>query len=257
MKNIHFTIDVEEWFHAENLRPYIKKIDKSFKTLHYCEDILNFLDERSIKGTFFILATVAKENQALVKKIYDSGHEIASHGYDHKLIHNFNENEMHEDINKSTNILEDIISDKVVGYRSPCFSQNIYLNDALVKNGFLYTSMSIQSSFHDRYANNVYASKDIRDFSLPVANFGPLKILSTGGGWFRLFPLNLQKYLIEKTEIDPVIFYCHPWDFGNNIPKHFNEVPFLKKFRHTINTDSALKKLEKLNFKSCTIKESL
>ena len=40
---------------------------------------------------------------------------------------------------------------KNYGYRSPCFSQNEFIADALEKNGFEYSSMSIESTFHDRY----------------------------------------------------------------------------------------------------------
>ena len=60
MKKLIFTMDVEEWFHAENLRPYINydEISSKFSTLNYLNPVLDFLSSKDIKGTFFILAKV-------------------------------------------------------------------------------------------------------------------------------------------------------------------------------------------------------
>lgn len=46
--------------------------------------MLDTLEKHQVKCTFFIGGTWAKENPDILKKIYNSGHEIASHGYKHK-----------------------------------------------------------------------------------------------------------------------------------------------------------------------------
>lgn len=50
----------------------------------YIEPILQILNEKNVKCTFFVGGTWVEENAELLKKIYESGHEIASHGYSHK-----------------------------------------------------------------------------------------------------------------------------------------------------------------------------
>ena len=50
------------------------------------EKILTLLKKHSIKATFFITATFAKNAQETVAKIVADGHEIASHGYHHSQI---------------------------------------------------------------------------------------------------------------------------------------------------------------------------
>ena len=256
-KKMVFTIDVEDWYHAENLRPYL---DDSFtksgsSTLQNTYKILDFLDKKEAKGTFFFLGCIAKNNKELVKETLNSGHEIANHGLDHKLLWHLTERETIHDISESTKILEDIAGTKVIGYRSPCFSQNPFITDALRENGYMYTSMSIESTFHDRYSSNYFeSSKNLYDFPMPVAKFGPLNIVSTGGGWFRFFPSSLQKILIEYSKLDTKVFYCHPWDFGENFFTKA-KVPIMKKFRHTVGIKQALKKLDNFDFSSKNLSE--
>ncbi len=257
MKDLVFTVDVEEWKHAENVRPYIKDEPQynDFSTIAGLRKILEFLESRSYKGTFFFLADLAIKNKTLIREISKLGHEIGSHGLDHTLLNNLGDKKTFHDVNESKKIIEDITGIEVKGYRSPCFSQNNYLNDALIKSGYLYTSMSIRSSFHDRYSNNKKDSDLIRDFSLPTVSFGGFNLVCTGGGWFRLYPVEMQKFLLHFTKSEPNIFYCHPWDFVKNLPGNDIKIPFFKKFRHTINVQRAYLKLTKFDFTKTTLKD--
>ena len=255
-KRLIFTIDVEEWHHADNIRPYLNPNQTfNFSTLNYCDDILDFLNKRKIHGTFFFLASVAKEHPALIRKVIEQGHEVASHGLNHKLLQNMTASEVMYDISESTKILEDVCGEKIIGYRSPCFSNSEYLVDALLENGYEYTSMSIKASFHDRYADNSMENSSVKDYAISNVNILSLNFIPTGGGWFRLFPINMQNYFISKLDEDIIIFYCHPWDFGKNLPNQKLEIPFLKKVRHTINVDNPFNKLDQLEFIDLTLRD--
>ena len=48
------------------------------------EKMLEIFEKYNIKTTFFVGGSWAKENMSLLKKMYESGHEIASHGTNHK-----------------------------------------------------------------------------------------------------------------------------------------------------------------------------
>lgn len=48
------------------------------------DDILDILDKYNVKATFFVLGSNVDAKPELVKRAYDSGHFIASHGYTHK-----------------------------------------------------------------------------------------------------------------------------------------------------------------------------
>ena len=45
--------------------------------------ILDILNERGIKATFFVLGSNVEKNPDMVKRMYDEGHFIANHGYSH------------------------------------------------------------------------------------------------------------------------------------------------------------------------------
>lgn len=54
----------------------------------YTGTVLDILQAKSIKATFFILGQNAKQNPDLLKRILNEGHEIGNHGYSHSYIPN-------------------------------------------------------------------------------------------------------------------------------------------------------------------------
>ena len=244
-----FTVDVEEWYHSANVAPYWRGQQKNHSSLKWINNILDFLDEVDVQGTFFVLGEVAEQKRQLVMEIHHRGHEIASHGWDHKLICNLNYSDLSDDFTKSTNVLEDIIGEKVIGYRSPCFSQSKYLEEILINHGYLYTSNGIVSSLHDRYSSNRVLFDQIVDFPIPVAALSNFYVPATGGGWFRLFPTPLQKYLIKNSNEALKIFYIHPIDFDCDLPK-LDFIPLISRIRQTINNHKSIPKLKGLEFHS-------
>jgi len=85
-------------------------------------ELLRLFHERDARGTFFILGSVAEKHPGLIRRILDSGHEIASHGSGHRMVTRMTPREFREDIRKSRRILEDITGKAVLGYRAPTFS---------------------------------------------------------------------------------------------------------------------------------------
>jgi len=251
-----FTLDLEEWFHSQNIAPYWQGQHGDHSSLYIIEEVLSFLAERSIKGTFFVLGTIAQAHPELIKLIHKEGHEIASHGWDHRLLNTLDRRSMLDDVKRSTSILEDLVSEKIVGYRSPCFSKSDHLLEALLENGYLYTSNGISSSIHDRYRDNSIKHIEMHDFGLPVAKMRKFSVPATGGGWFRLFPLLLQKTLLQRTDEFPKVFYIHAIDFDHKLPE-LDFVPYLMRVRQTINSFNSFDKLKKLDFHNQPLKSFL
>ncbi len=85
-----FSVDVEDYFHASALSAGVKS--KGLKNLEHrvCDNtqgILQILDDSGVHGTFFVLGWVAERYASLVTEIQKEGHEIACHGYSHKVIY--------------------------------------------------------------------------------------------------------------------------------------------------------------------------
>ena len=243
---LHFTLDLEEWFDAENIKPYVDGQDSAHSSMYVVEQVLEFLERKGVRGTFFCLGKTAKENRDLIATIASHKHEIASHGWSHTLLDKLSRRETLRELADTKALLEDLSGSPVIGYRSPCFSQNEFIYQCLQETGHEYTSMQISASYHDRYKAGSHIDNPLVDFPLPVARIGGLSFPATGGGWFRLFPVFLQKRLIINANNDHAVFYCHPWDFDPNQPRL--NAPMFVRFRHLANVKRSFSKLDELSF---------
>src|SRR5262245_40508798 len=115
--------------------------------------LLAQLDKAAIQATFFIVGEYAKSNPGLIRTIHGEGHEIASHGWDHRRVLNMSPVAFRQDVRQSKDALEQITGEAVVGYRAPTFSimrETAWAVDVLADLGFEYDS-SIYPVRHDRY----------------------------------------------------------------------------------------------------------
>ena len=136
-------MDVEDWFHCENLKPYLPPSIPSHSSLYVLDMIIDLLSKQEAKGTFFFLGETAKKYPSWVKKLSEKGHEIASHGWSHELFHNLGKEQTLIELKKSKDLLEDQTGNEILGFRSACFSQNEWIEETLIELGFKYTSMGI------------------------------------------------------------------------------------------------------------------
>ena len=233
-KNVIFSIDFEAWFQIENLshlRNDISLFDKSLLE-EQLDILLEFLKEKKIKATFFVLGSVALKFRNLLYKISENGHEISSHGFSHKLNYELSYIDLKEDIKKSKETLEDIIQKEIIGYRAPCFSIEDRLFEILGDLNFKYDSSLNISSLNSRYGKlNKYKVRDLQPFHinkfniieypLPVFKIKNFKYPISGGGFGRLTPRYLWKLFIIEffKKYDVLILYLHPWEIDPNIPR--------------------------------------
>lgn len=261
IKTCIITVDVEEWFQVENLKGVIKKSDWEFKKSSVEENtlkILDILDKYKISATFFVLGWVAEQKKQLVKTISEKGHEIACHGYSHDLAYTLGEKKLLQDILKSKILLEDIISQPIVGYRAPSFSISDIVLKILKELQFTYDSSYNPFRWNERYGkidstlqsinNGCYLTK-YGLLEIPLSTFSIFKInIPVGGGaYFRIIPYfifkRLVKAILEKRNF--YTFYIHPWELEPSQEKIKN-IKLNFKFRHYYGLRSTEKKFEKI-----------
>ncbi len=210
--------------------------------------ILDILAEKNIQATFFVLGWVAERSKKLVQEIVSRGHELACHGYSHKLIYSQNQHEFREETFKSKAVLEEIGGMPVKGYRAASYSitsRSLWALDVLIDLGFSYDS-SIFPVHHDRYgiANTPRfpyiasrpGNKSIIEFPISTLKLLNANLPIAGGGYFRIFPYSLTSYglgRINEYEKQPFIFYLHPWEFDPEQPRI--KARLLSRFRHYTN----------------------
>jgi polysaccharide deacetylase family protein (PEP-CTERM system associated) len=269
-----FTVDVEEYYHVTGFQgtiPRSKWQDFPSRVEQNTLQLLDILFAADVKGTFFILGCVAESNPRLVKEIYSRGHEIASHGYDHKLISTLSASEFRMDIRQSKHALQDITGGKIIGYRAPTFSikkDTSWVYEILFEEGFHYSS-SVFPVRHDRYGwpnfgdrpKVTYSNKSgsFWEIPLPRIKIGPVAIPFGGGGYLRLYPYWLTSLMLQikaKQSDSLPIVYCHPWEIDKNQPKV--SVDPLNSFRHYFGITGLERKLTKLmkDFRLSSIHDS-
>src|SRR5262249_48453938 len=68
--------------------------------------ILEQLAARDIRATFFVVGQIAEDDPGLVRAIAEAGHEVASHGWDHRRILAMDPAGFREDVRMSKDALE-------------------------------------------------------------------------------------------------------------------------------------------------------
>jgi len=253
------TIDVEDYFQVSALAPYIPRDQwdaRECRVEANVERILLLLDQQQTKATFFTLGWIAERYPHLVRWIVDAGHELASHGYGHQRASELDEAEFAADVGTAKKLLEDLSGHEVKGYRAPSFSigeGNLWAFDCLERAGYRYSS-SIYPIRHDhygmpdapRFAHQVRAG--LLELPVTTARFFDRNWPASGGGYFRLLPYPLSRWLLQKVnerDHQPAIFYFHPWEIDAGQPR----VPGISaktRFRHYLNlsyTEGRLKRL--------------
>ena len=152
-----FTVDVEDYFQVsafehrvsrKNWEKYESRVELS------TEKLLCLLEKASVCGTFFVLGWVADRFPALVKRIHQCGHEVASHGYWHQLIYNQDPEDFREDLCASRDAIANACGVEVTAYRAPSFSitrRSYWAIEVLATNGFTVDSSIFPIAGHDRY----------------------------------------------------------------------------------------------------------
>ena len=252
------TIDVEDYYMVsafadvvkfEDWHRYESRIEKNTRT------ILDLLDTHDVRATFFVLGWVAEHYPALVREIHAAGHEIACHGYNHRLIYHLTPEQFREDIRKAKGALEAITGAAVKGYRAASYSvvkSTLWALDILTEEGFQYDS-SIFPIHHDRYGFpeadrflHVVKTKtgEIAEFPPSTYHLWGQNIPVAGGGYLRLYPWPVTKAIIKQInekEKKAAMIYVHPWEIDVDQPRLHGR--WRSKIRHYLNLNSTLPKL--------------
>lgn len=197
--------------------------------------LLEQLQERGVKATFFVVGEIARSHPALVREMFNSGHEVGAHSWDHQRVHRFTPEQFRVDAMKSKAELEQVIGGSVVGFRAPTFSivrETGWAIDVLAECGFEYDS-SIFPVQHDRYGIPqaprrpfwaVGRSKQLLELPPLTYRIAGMNLPVAGGGYFRLFPLGVMRSGLRQAARPAktpavAMLYFHPWEFDPYQPR--------------------------------------
>lgn len=255
------TIDVEDYFHVYAFASHIPR--ESWDSLpcrveRNVETTLAMLDEHKAKATYFMLGWVAERYPGLARRIVAQGHELASHGYAHRLATEQNREEFHQDVTRAKRLLEDIGGVVVKGYRAPSFSigrDNLWALECLREAGYSYSSSvyPIQSDHYGmpeapRFAFYPEAGRGLLELPLTTVRLFNRNLPAGGGGYFRLLPYSVSRWCMKRVNAvdrQPCIFYFHPWEIDPGQPRQ-RGASLRSRFRHYVNLSSMERRIRAL-----------
>jgi polysaccharide deacetylase family protein (PEP-CTERM system associated) len=269
------TVDVEDYFHVAALAPSISPdswISRESRVVGNTQKLLSIFEQFDVRGTFFVLGWVAERYPQLVSDIAARGHEIACHGFSHRLVYEQSPEEFYAETLRSKTLLEDITGSPVLGYRAASYSivrESLWALNILVELGFVYDS-SIFPVRHDRYGipnaervphrMSTPNGASIVEWPLATAKILGFRLPVAGGGYFRLLPYWLSRWgldSINRSELQPFIFYLHPWEIDPAQPRV--AASLLSRFRHYTNLGKCEERLKRLldDFRFGTVRDGL
>lgn len=242
------TIDVEDYFQVSAFAPYIRRDEweqRECRVERNVQRILELLAQKQIKATFFTLGWVAERYPQLVRDIVAGGHELASHGYGHERASDLSQAAFTQDVTRAKKLLEDLAGAPVLGYRAPSFSigtGNLWAFDVLARAGYQYSS-SVYPIQHDHYGmpdspRFAYRlASGLLEIPITTLRMGNRNLPSSGGGYFRLLPYALSRWMLRKVnqeDRESAIFYFHPWEIDPEQPRVAG-IDLRTRFRHYVN----------------------
>jgi len=239
------SVDVEDWFQVGAFETVIDKADWDGlqpRVEANTDAVLALFAESGVHATFFTLGWVAHRYPALIRRIVDAGHEIASHGWDHQRVFTMDAGLFRADLARARAAIEDAAGQRVTGYRAPSFSidqRTPWAHAVLAEADYAYSS-SVAPLAHDhygwrdapRFAFRPLADSALLEVPVTVAQFGTRRV-ATGGGFFRLLPAALMDFAVRQVNAadHPAMFYFHPWEIDPAQPR-VAAAPLRSKIRH-------------------------
>ena len=255
------SVDVEDWFHVGAFERTISRSSwdgLTHRVERNTDAVLALFAEAGVSATFFTLGWVAERYPALMRRVADAGHEVASHGYDHARVFTLSPEAFRAGLRRWRALLEDASGQRVIGYRAPSFSidqRTPWAHAILAEEGYRYSS-SVAPIRHDhygwsespRFAWRPVVGSDLLELPVTTAEFGGRRLAAGGGGFFRLLPYGFSRWAIRQVngrQKRPAIIYFHPWEIDPDQPRVAG-APLRSRLRHYSNLSVMADKLRRL-----------
>jgi polysaccharide deacetylase family protein (PEP-CTERM system associated) len=185
-------------------------------------EVLEFLDARAVRGTFFVVGETAEAHPELVREVATRGHEVGLHGWRHDPLTELTPDSFRADVARGKTLLEDLTGAVVQGFRAPTFSlvpESRWAVDVLRDTGFTYSS-SILPARSPLFGDPSLPAAPFRwpnglvELPCPVVRAGGIGLPYLGGVYLRAIPAAASTAARRSVGRSQLLWiYCHPYDF--------------------------------------------
>lgn len=217
------SFDIEEWYTDIQRRVKNSRVYDYERCLNL---ILDKLDSRQLKATFFCVGEMGRLFPDVIKKLQCRGHEVGCHSNIHTWLNKMSYEECKNDTYQAVNSLEQCIGEKVKSYRAPAFSigeSNKWAFEILAENG-IERDASIFPAERDFGGFPSFGQKTpciveyngirLKEFPICTAKCMGKEWAFSGGGYFRFFPLSFVENEMRRSPY--VMCYFH---IGDLVPE--------------------------------------
>ncbi|OGO29492.1 MAG: hypothetical protein A2Z16_03110 [Chloroflexi bacterium RBG_16_54_18] len=253
------TIDLEDWYHgltSTNKRPETWA-SLSSRTEQAVELLLDLLAANKLHGTFFVLGDLAQKCPSVIRQIAAAGHDLGSHGFSHRPVHLLKPTEFKSELDRTTQIIQDISGLAVTGFRAPYFSIDqrcLWAFEVLAESGYQYDSsvFPLRTILYgypgaSRHPFRPLPGAELVEYPVATIKVAGLTLPAAGGFYFRIYPYGFIRWSLRSLEKQGQsgVLYMHPWEFDLQQPRI--PVTFRERITHFAGRSSWPEKLKRLS----------
>ena len=259
------TVDVEDYYHeVAGGEEVFARGGLPSNLARNTERLLDLFAKHGVTATFFVLSCVAPRLRSQLERMIAEGHEVASHGHQHRRATWMGREEFGEDVRRAKATLEDLLGREVRGFRAPFFAvteENLWALDEIRAAGFAYdSSVCPVKNFAYGIPNAPEQPHRLQnglvEIPLPQTKILGYRFMVGGGFYLRAYPFWLTRWLLARRDRSlPRVFYIHTWewedrrlnlwDLGVSLPG-MRWKPLTMKLITTYNRRAALERFDRL-----------
>lgn len=253
------TFDLEDWFHVlDNDATRTESEWAKFPTRvpKAADKLLAQLSQHRVHATFFVLGWIAERFPEVVAKIHAAGHEIACHSNMHQLVYEQSPEAFRKDVSAAVANIEAATGIRPTAYRAPGFSltnATPWAFDILADLGFdtdcsIFPAPRAHGGF-ENYGEGVptvvrtSSGSELKEFPMNYASLLGIPLVYGGGGYFRLIPGPIGRFLFRQSNYNMTYFHLRDFDTGQPVIPGLSKI---RRFKSYVGIRRATSKLDKL-----------
>lgn len=139
------------------------------------QDLIDLLDVKNVRGTFFVVGQQAEKYPDLVRELASRGHEVDNHSWSHPLIETVSAKAFQLELDKTRFLIKKLTGRETFLFRAPGGTEDYLRHDLVVPWGYRMVLWTVHTLDHEKPP-----PEQIRERVLDGARDGAIVLFHTG-----------------------------------------------------------------------------